>query len=125
MLFYADKVTDSMRVCMDEVHRRREVQVAWNEEHGLTPTTVIKPVRDSIEALYDMDYSGPKLPEPESGPQGEAADDPAASWDAARLRGEIVKLGEEMRHAAGELRFEDAARLRDRLKQLEELELAR
>ena len=68
-----------------------------------------------------MDYSGPKLPDEEAG-DGE---DPAREWAPDRLRGEIAKLSDEMRHAAQELRFEDAAKLRDRIKQLEELELAR
>jgi excinuclease ABC subunit B len=118
---YADKETDSIRTTVAEVERRRVVQTAYNAEHGIEPKTIIKPIRDSIEALYEMDYV-------ELEPQNRSADGPpdaAASWSVDRLRGEIVKLREEMLHAAEELRFEDAARLRDRLGELEALELRR
>lgn len=123
VLFYADKVTDSMRRCIDEVQRRRAVQEAYNQEHGVTPTTILKPVRDSIEALYEMDYAAvPGLDkEPGSGPGGEEAE----TWSADRLRGEIERLRADMLMAANELRFEEAATLRDRLTRLEALELAR
>jgi excinuclease UvrABC helicase subunit UvrB len=56
---------------------------------------------------------------------GAVSEDPAARWSAEELRGEILRLREDMLHASGELRFEDAARLRDRLRELERLELAR
>jgi excinuclease ABC subunit B len=121
VLMYADKETDSIRTTVAEVERRRVVQTAYNAEHGIEPKTIIKPIRDSIEALYEMDYV-------ELEPQNRSADGPpdaAASWSVDRLRGEIVKLREEMLHAAEELRFEDAARLRDRLGELEALELRR
>ncbi len=122
VLFYADKSTDSIEATVSEVKRRRELQLAYNEEHGIVPQTIIKPIRDSIEAIYDMDYSGPDLPEE----RGKAvAEDPAASWDADRLRGELVKLREDMRNAAEQMRFEAAAELRDRIRALEELELRR
>jgi len=61
VLFYADRETDSIRTTMCEVARRRTLQAAYNTERGIVPETIIKPVRDSIEALYDMDYSGPSL----------------------------------------------------------------
>ena len=51
-----DRVTDSMQVCLDEVQRRRAVQEAYNTEHGIVPRTIIKPIRESIESLYEMDY---------------------------------------------------------------------
>ncbi|MEZ6004529.1 MAG: excinuclease ABC subunit UvrB [Planctomycetota bacterium] len=124
VIFYADKITDSMRACMDEVNRRRVLQIAYNAEHGIEPKTVIKPVRDSIEALYDMDYAA--VPDvPQAGKGQAVAEDPAASWSLPRLRGEIAKVRADMQMAAGELRFEDAASLRDRLAELENLELSR
>jgi excinuclease ABC subunit B len=124
VIFYADKVTDSMRFCLDEVARRREVQEVWNKEHGLVPKTIIKPVRDSIEALYDMDYSNvPDIPDIRA--DRVADEDPAALWPVARLRGEIEKVRADMLLAANELRFEDAAKQRDRLSTLESLELTR
>ncbi|MCP3919458.1 MAG: excinuclease ABC subunit UvrB [bacterium] len=122
VLFYADKVTGSMRVCMDEVKRRREVQLVYNTEHGIEPKTILKPVRDSIEALYDMDYpEAPGIPDPGS----QVAEDEAQSWSPGRLRGEIAKLRADMLLAANELRFEAAAKMRDRVQELEALELSR
>ena len=81
-------------------------------------------MRDSIEALYEMDYAAPKVVA-EAVPGGSEGADPALDWEPKRLRGEIKKLEDEMRVAAGELRFEEAAKLRDRLRELEALELAR
>jgi excinuclease ABC subunit B len=122
VIFYADRVTGSMQETIDEVHRRRARQVAYNDEHGIVPKTIIKPVRDSIEALYDMDYSGPDL---DAGTGGAGAADPAREWSTEELRGELARLRDDMRHAAEELRFEEAAKLRDRIRELEGLELSR
>jgi len=121
VLFYADRETDSIRATMGEVERRRALQLAYNEEHGIVPETIIKPVRDSIEAIYEMDYTAPGLSDEDAGGEAERA----RSWDVERLRGEIARIGDEMRHAAEELRFEEAAKLRDRLRELERLELSR
>jgi excinuclease ABC subunit B len=120
VIFYADRETDSIRATMSEVERRRARQEIYNAEHGIVPRTIIKPVRDSIEALYDMDFNGPDLPAPETG-----GADEAAGWSAERIRGEIARMTDEMLLAAEELRFEEAAGLRDRVKQLESLELTR
>ena len=122
VLFYADRETRSIAETMREVTRRREVQLRYNAEHGIVPKTIIKPIRDSIESLYDMDY--PEVPAPPAD-RGDPNRDPAMSWGPERLRGELVKLREDMLRAAEELRFEDAARVRDRVRQLEELELQR
>ncbi|MCZ6596158.1 MAG: excinuclease ABC subunit UvrB [Planctomycetota bacterium] len=119
VILYADKETDSIRNTVSEVERRRALQAKYNAEQGITPRTIIKPVRDSIEAMYDMDYTGPELPDEDS------AADPAAGWKPEELRGEIAKLRDDMRQAAEELRFEEAARLRDRVQELERLELTR
>ncbi len=122
VIFYADRITDSMRACMDEVTRRRALQVEYNAEHGIIPKTIIKPVRDSIEALYDMDYAAvPDLP----GKGSKVAEAVEAKWSLSRLRGEVEKVRADMHMCAQELRFEDAASLRDRLKELEALELSR
>ena len=123
VIFYAEGITASMQTAMDEVARRREVQIAYNAEHGIEPKTVFKPVRDGIEALYEMDYAA--VPDiSDVGPVTEAEDDPR-TWPTKRLRGEIARVRADMLLAAGELRFEDATGLRDRLKELEELELSR
>ena len=121
VLFYADRETDSIRATMQEVKRRRTLQEAYNIEHGIVPTTIIKPVRDSLEALYDMDYSGPSIDDALT----RGGDDEADGWSIEELRGEIARLSDEMRHAAEELRFEEAATMRDRLRILEGLELRR
>ncbi|MEM7309275.1 MAG: excinuclease ABC subunit UvrB [Planctomycetota bacterium] len=121
VLFYADKETDSIRITVDEVERRRELQLAYNAEHGITPQTILKPIRDSIEALYDMDYSGQDVPEKDDA----SSSDRARKMTREELAGEIAKVRDDMRQAAEELRFEEAAKLRDRVRELEELELTR
>jgi excinuclease ABC subunit B len=117
VILYADRETDSIRATLSEVGRRRQRQEAYNREHGIVPRTIIKPIRESIEAIYEMDYVEPA--------GGAIAERSAGEWsDPERLRGELSKLREEMAHAARELRFEDAAALRDRIRSLERLELA-
>ena len=120
VIFYADKETDSIRVTVEEVKRRRALQIAYNEEHGITPQTIIKPIREGIEAMYDMDYA--EIPEGDFG-FGEA--DEAESWTAAELRGELARLRADMLRAAEELAFEEAASARDRIKVLERIELGK
>jgi excinuclease ABC subunit B len=123
VIMYADRVTGSMQVCLDEVTRRRELQAIYNAEQGIVPRTIIKPVREGIEAMYEMDYAdSPALPEEGA---SRIAEDPARSWKLPRLRAEIEKLRADMLRAAGELAFEEAARVRDRLRELEALELKR
>ena len=120
VILYADKQTDSIRATVNEVERRRILQTAYNAEHGIEPRTIIKPIRDSIEALYDMDYVETAAPLTRSKVAEEAA-----QWDPQRLKGELTKLREEMLHAAEQLRFEEAATLRDKIRDLETLELSR
>ena len=109
-----------MSAAMGEVERRREIQVAYNKANDITPRTVIKPVRDSIEAIYEMDY----VELDGRGEESSVAEE-EARWDPERLRGEVEKTRADMLRAAQELRFEEAATLRDRLEHLEELELSR
>jgi excinuclease ABC subunit B len=121
VIFYAEHSTESIASTVAVVERRRTKQAAYNHEHGIVPKTILKPVRDSIEALYEMDYAGPELPD-----EREVAEAPEeATWAPERLRGEIARLRDDMLRAASELRFEEAARVRDRLKKLEALELVR
>jgi excinuclease ABC subunit B len=121
VILYADQLTDSIRATEAEVARRRIAQTAYNQQHGIVPRTILKPIRDGIEALYEMDYVE-LAPRDE---EGGAPRDEAESWDLGRLRGEILRVREDMLHAATELRFEEAAKLRDRLTRLEKLELSR
>ena len=120
VIFYADTITGSIRTTMAEVERRRITQLAYNEAHGIEPKTILKPIRDGIEALYEMDYA-----EIASTPGDDQPRDEAETWNAERLRGEIYRQREDMLRAANELRFEEAAKLRDRLAVLEKIELGR
>jgi len=133
VIFYADKVTDSMAAAIDEVKRRRILQTVYNAERGIVPQTILKPIRDSIESLYEMDYvevaTLPDDPRGKGAKKGGKRDpeglDDAWSWPADRLRGETSKARADMLAAATELRFEDAAKLRNRLQKLEEILLKR
>ncbi len=104
VIMYADTVTPSMKAAIDETNRRREIQHAFNVEHGIVPKTVFKGVRDIIEISQD---SSAKLPA-----------DSRKKMTAAARRAEIQKLEREMREASKMLEFEYAAILRDRIKQL-------
>jgi excinuclease ABC subunit B len=130
VILFADKRTDSMERAISEMTRRRAKQIEYNAERGIVPQTVIKPVRESLEALYEMDYVE-VAPLPELGKKGKKGaksspfgplGDPAL-LDPSRLRGEIAKTKDDMLRAAEAMRFEDAAALRDRLRLLERAEL--
>jgi excinuclease ABC subunit B len=108
VLMYADKETDAMRAAMRETDRRRAIQVAYNEEHGITPETVRKGISEMSEFLAMEDRAPRKR-------RGKRA---AEFADPAELERAIVSLEEEMLAAADDLRFEEAARLRDELKEL-------
>jgi excinuclease ABC subunit B len=120
VILYADTLTDSIKKTVAEVERRRIAQAEYNRVNGIEPKTILKPIRDGIESLYEMDYVELALPGDERKPRDEAE-----SWSNERLRGEVLRLREDMLRAASELRFEEAAKLRDRLSTLERLELSR
>jgi excinuclease ABC subunit B len=113
-IMYADRVTDSMRRAIDETVRRRKIQEAYNVEHGVEPQSIQKGIRDLL--MSDETARG----------VAEAAVDYKAEiekavYDQAGLPTVIERLREEMKRASKELRFEDAAAMRDRIKQLEAL----
>jgi excinuclease ABC subunit B len=108
VLMYADRETEAMRASMRETDRRRAIQVAYNAEHGITPETVRKGISEMAEFLA-MEDRAPKRRRRKHG--GEFA-------DPAELEKTIVALEEEMLAAADDLRFEEAARIRDELKEL-------
>ena len=106
VIMYADSVTDSMKRAIDETNRRREIQQKYNEEHGITPQTIKKAVRDLIaisKAAEAKDEDFRKDPE---------------SMDAKELGKLAKELEKKMRQAAAELNFEEAAKLRDRMKEV-------
>ena len=107
VILYADRVTPSMQRAMDETNRRRKLQTEYNVRHGITPETIVKEIRNSLEKLV----SAHKV----------AADAIAASEDELD-RGEfIAALEKDMLEAAEALEFEKAAKLRDRIKELKQL----
>jgi excinuclease ABC subunit B len=107
-ILYADKMTDSMRRAIDETDRRREKQVAYNEEHGITPQTVIRGLDDSLATVLKADYAD--LTE---------EDATLPEFDTqAELDGYIANLESDMREAAKKFEFEKAAKLRDIVKDL-------
>jgi len=113
VIMYADKITGSMERALAETSRRREKQIAYNELHGITPETVKKNVEDVLAGLYqgDTDQSRvtAKIDKPMHG---------------ANLEAHLAGLRDEMRKAAENLEFEEAARLRDEVKRLEAVDLA-
>ena len=109
VLMYADKHTDAMTNAIDETNRRRAIQVAYNEEHGITPETIVKGISDITEFLM----GDSKVPTKRRRRRERATD-----MAPAELETTIVELEEEMLAAAEELRFEYAAKLRDEIREL-------
>ncbi|MBL8135351.1 MAG: excinuclease ABC subunit UvrB [Acidobacteria bacterium] len=101
VIMYADTVTDSMRMAINETERRRTLQAAYNEAHGITPTTIVKDIDGVLSSVYERDYGG--------APALDAGDSPEES--AARL----TDLERQMKQAAADLDFEAAAAFRDRI----------
>ena len=109
VLMYADKETDAMRKALSETDRRRAIQVAYNEEHGITAATVTKGISDMSEFLA-MESNAPK--------RRRRRRDETATKTPEELEKIVIELEEEMLAAADDLRFEEAARIRDELKEL-------
>jgi excinuclease ABC subunit B len=109
VLMYADKETDAMRKAISETDRRREIQVAYNEEHNITAATVIKGISDMAEFLA-MESNAPK--------RRRRRREETATKTPEELEKIVIELEEEMLAAADDLRFEEAARIRDELKEL-------
>ena len=111
VVLYADKITDSMRYALDETTRRRNKQMAWNAEHGITPQTIKKDIADILDSVYERaDHVNVKV----AGVQNLQGKD---------LKTIISELEAKMRDAAANLEFEEAARLRDEIRRLEVKEL--
>ena len=112
-ILYADKETGSMQRALGETRRRRERQAAHNAEHGIEPRTIVKDVASPLLAMSELDYYGPG-----SRPLRVADGDEDFPNDAVSLNKLITELEKRMRASAKVLEFEEAARLRDRLKEL-------
>ncbi len=120
VLLYADTVTASMRAAMGETARRRAKQQDWNETHGITPTTISKPLATPFDSLYTS--SGEGKGKRGRGKQSKQPAEASASVDitAQNVARYLKQFEREMRDAARDLEFEKAAALRDRIKQLRE-----
>jgi excinuclease ABC subunit B len=114
VIMYADTVTGSMRACIDETERRRAIQAEFNREHGITPQTVKKGLRSILESIEEHDYC--TLPK--------VAEESEEYVPLEKIPGMVKKLRKEMLAAAKELEFEKAAELRDRIRKLQDMELA-
>ena len=110
-ILYADVMTDSMRRAIAETDRRRRVQVAYNEENGITPESIVKPIDSNLIAITEADYVTPEIDEPEPELQ-QLTPEQRASF--------LEELERKLRAAARSFEFEKAAQLRDRLTALRE-----
>ncbi len=113
VIMYADRITGSMERALAETDRRRAKQIAYNEEHGITPTTIKKNVEDVMKGLYKGDVDMNRVTA--------KVDNPLAGGN---LQAVLEGLRTDMRKAAENLEFEEAARLRDEVKRLEAVDLA-
>lgn len=111
VIFYANRITKSMKAAMDETSRRREIQTTYNKEHGITPKGVTKKIKDIIDGVYDMD---------EGGRERKAAQEQAnyESLSEKQINKEMRRIEKGMHVAAENLEFEKAANFRDQLKTL-------
>jgi excinuclease ABC subunit B len=114
VVLYADRMTDSLRRALEETERRRAKQMAWNQTHGITPTSIKRQIADVLQSVYEQDYVTVDAVE---------GSETATEFVGKDLRTSIVELEKRMRAAAADLEFEEAARLRDEIKRLEGLEL--
>jgi excinuclease ABC subunit B len=114
VILYADNVTGSMERAMAETSRRREKQLAYNEAHGITPESVKSRIADILDSVYERDHVRADI-------SGFAESQGALMGN--NLKAHLEHLQKKMRDAAADLNFEDAARLRDEIKRLTELEL--
>ncbi len=113
-ILYADRRTGSLERAVAETRRRRAIQAAYNADHGIEPETIVKDVSSPLLALQNLDYAGP------GGVSGalQAAEPGVEPVDEDARRKAIAELERRMREAARRLEFEEAARLRDRIRQL-------
>ena len=113
-VLYADVITDSLRLAIDETNRRRAIQQTYNEEHGIEPATIIKAVDSDLVKMSNLDYLDI------AGPVGTRKLDMVADEDLDKA---ISRLTKEMKEAAKNLDFEKAAEIRDRLRELKEIRI--
>jgi excinuclease ABC subunit B len=108
-------MTNSMRNALEETDRRRAKQVEYNTAHGITPQSIVRDISDVLQSVYEQDYVT-------IAPTGAEEEGPS-HFVGKDLRASIAELERKMRAAAADLEFETAARMRDEIKRLENLEL--
>jgi excinuclease ABC subunit B len=113
VIFYANSITQSMQRAMDEMVRRREKQIAYNKEHGITPASVVKKIKDIIESAEDTEEFKRQQSVRKENRKYEDMTEP-------QMIKEINKLDKAMHKAAKNLEFEEAAKIRDQIKYLKE-----
>jgi excinuclease ABC subunit B len=113
-ILYADKITDSLRLAIDETNRRRAIQQEYNEKHGIEPATIIKAIDSDLVRMANLDYVDL------AGPVGKRQLDLVADEDLDKA---ISRLTKEMKEAAKNLDFERAAEIRDKLRELKEIRI--
>ncbi|MFV0388243.1 MAG: excinuclease ABC subunit UvrB [Pyrinomonadaceae bacterium] len=111
-ILYADKITKSMKIAIDETKRRRAIQEEYNVEHGITPKTIVKPVEATLVTAYEADYF--KVP---------LELEKYEEYSPKQLQEMIFSLEHDMREAAKDMKFERAAEIRDKVKYLKERQL--
>jgi len=117
VIFFADRITDSMRQCLDETARRRTLQMEHNLKHGITPKTVIKTIPEDLRKVYGLSTETDDLESPEI----KKALALLAKHDVATVEKTIREKSKSMQKAAAELDFEKAAELRDEIRSLKDL----
>jgi len=110
VILYADRMTDSLKQALEETNRRRATQEAYNTEHGIEPKTIVKDIASPLLALSNLDYHDAAFLPPRVGE--------VDVTDAASLAKAISELEKQMKAAAKRLEFEEAAQIRDRIKEL-------
>jgi excinuclease ABC subunit B len=120
VILFADKITESMRACLDETERRRKKQIEHNEANGITPQTIMKKIPDRIKDLYNLDFADnyfDKLANSAEKARGLGN----GKMRPEKIKKEIEKLTSKMKKAAQKLEFEEAAELRDEVSRLKEI----
>lgn len=123
VILYADTITGSMQRAMDETSRRRTKQIAYNEEHGITPKTITRGISDILEEVMESQAKGRNVAakgrgKRSTGKPGGLSDAPQEALVGENLAAVVADLEKRMREAAADLEFEEAARLRDEIKGL-------